>query len=291
MKTFFTFFTGVLLAYLISGCNDSQKETGSPRRFVRKNVYSREITKDFESLEKAMAIMKKKDCSDPLSWYYQSAMHWVPDTIAGKNVFCDSYQNNTQLKTAWDNCTHSETTSQEIHFLLWHRLYIYHFEKIIRKLSGNPDFALPYWGYTNVQDSTLNRTLPEIFRKKQGSLFEPGRLDSLNNGLPISGKTTRRLSLTTLNQNHLFSLFSQNMAAAPHGAMHNYIGYGNDTTGKLVHNRIWQKKTYGVMSEVPTAGFDPIFWLHHANIDRLWQQWTNSKNGQKVLWEELKSVP
>ncbi len=22
-----------------------------------------------------------------------------------------------------------------------------------------------------------------------------------------------------------------------------------------------------------TAGLDPVFWLHHANIDRLWQVW------------------
>ena len=45
------------------------------------------------------------------------------------------------------------------------------------------------------------------------------------------------------------------------------------------------------MGWVPTAGFDPIFWMHHSNIDRIWQQWTNSKNGQMVTLEELKSIP
>ena len=30
----------------------------------------------------------------------------------------------------------------------------------------------------------------------------------------------------------------------------------------------------GAMSEVPRAAFDPIFWVHHAMIDRLWANWT-----------------
>jgi hypothetical protein len=30
------------------------------------------------------------------------------------------------------------------------------------------------------------------------------------------------------------------------------------------------------MGSVPTAGFDPIFYLHHANVDRLWAAWQAS---------------
>ena len=29
----------------------------------------------------------------------------------------------------------------------------------------------------------------------------------------------------------------------------------------------------GLMASVQTAAFDPIFWIHHANIDRLWSTW------------------
>ena len=29
----------------------------------------------------------------------------------------------------------------------------------------------------------------------------------------------------------------------------------------------------GWMGSFETAGLDPIFWLHHANIDRLWAVW------------------
>jgi tyrosinase len=29
------------------------------------------------------------------------------------------------------------------------------------------------------------------------------------------------------------------------------------------------------MSLFETAAQDPIFWLHHSNIDRLWETWRN----------------
>jgi tyrosinase len=29
----------------------------------------------------------------------------------------------------------------------------------------------------------------------------------------------------------------------------------------------------GSMGRVPTAAFDPVFWAHHCNIDRIWAIW------------------
>jgi hypothetical protein len=34
----------------------------------------------------------------------------------------------------------------------------------------------------------------------------------------------------------------------------------------------------GAMADVPTAAFDPIFWVHHSNIDRLWVEWACSRD-------------
>src|SRR5262249_31287940 len=44
--------------------------------------------------------------------------------------------------------------------------------------------------------------------------------------------------------------------ATPHNDVHNMIG--------------------GLMSDPTTAAQDPIFWLHHANIDRLWSRWNEA---------------
>ncbi|UTA66607.1 tyrosinase family protein [Emticicia sp. 21SJ11W-3] len=289
-------FTCLLLAVMAMSCTnkgedgkDSTIAGPDTKKYIRKNAYSPDAAKDLEALDKALAIMRKADCSDPTSWYYQGAIHWIPDTITGQNKLCSSYQNVLQLKAGWDNCTHLGQ-GELIHFLVWHRMYIYYFEKIVRKLSGYQDFALPYWGYTDTTNITQNRTMPPIWRNTSNSLYTVERLDSLNNGDPISGKTVRRLDLTKLNQYRTYALYNENMNTAPHGAMHNYIGFGNDTTGKSQYSVIYQNTAYGMMADVSTAAFDPIFWAHHSNIDRLWQQWTNSPNGQDVMLEELKKV-
>jgi hypothetical protein len=83
--------------------------------------------------------------------------------------------------------------------------------------------------------------------------------------------------------------------------MHNYIGGGNAATYNIF-NPIYNCNCNntgpandtcngGLMANVPSAGFDPIFYLHHSNIDRIWQQWTNSANGKLITAEDLKNYP
>jgi hypothetical protein len=295
MKVFNITISLFFFAILFS-CHSEKEEKSAnelpitQKRFIRKNAYSSNAQKDLESLEKALKIMKSKDCGDPLSWYYQGAIHWVPDTVRN-NKLCSSYQFfKTDLKQGWDNCTHTKSGKELIHFLVWHRLYTYHFERIVRKLSGNKDFALPYWGYTDTVNKQQNRTMPLVFRDQLSSLHEDARFDSLNKGFPISGAGADNLSITKLNKYHFYYLYNKNMNVAPHGAMHDFIGYGNNEYKKY-YNRITQDSTYGgLMEQVKSAAFDPIFWVHHSNVDRLWQQWTNLPNGQLVTLEELKEV-
>jgi tyrosinase len=35
----------------------------------------------------------------------------------------------------------------------------------------------------------------------------------------------------------------------------------------------------GAMSQVPTAGYDPVFMMHHSMIDRLWYLWQTGPHG------------
>ena len=264
--------------------------TTEQKRYVRYEMHSPEAKPHIEAMEKAMRIMRAKNCTDPLSWYYQGAIHWIPDTIM-PNSLCDAYHTPADLKESWDNCTHTPSGQEKIHFLVWHRLYIYHFEKIVRTLSGYEDFALPYWGYTNWEPS--QKRLQSNFRDPNSSLYEACRYSGLNNGEPISGEIERALFLGKLYECTDYKSFNLQINAAPHGAMHDYIGAGNDTSGTLQFNNPITGKVSntGLMGWVPTAGFDPIFWMHHSNIDRIWQQWTNSRNGKMVTLEELKSAP
>ncbi|KAL6236483.1 hypothetical protein BDW75DRAFT_250041 [Aspergillus navahoensis] len=48
-----------------------------------------------------------------------------------------------------------------------------------------------------------------------------------------------------------------------------------DVNIEFIHNNIhwWAGGEGGHMSQIPVATFDPIFWLHHCNIDRLYAIW------------------
>ena len=276
---------GIFTTLFIASCSNE-----SEVRYVRKNANSAEAQSDIEAMEKAMEIMKSKDCSDPTSWYYQAAIHWVPQEI-DSNKLCESYTDWTELKMAWDECTHSNSGAEEINFLIWHRMYIWHFEKIVRKTSGKEDFALPYWGYTNYNNA--DKIMPAEWRNTGSSLYEDARVKSLNSGKPIEGASRRSIdgSYPKLMEITDYQTFNSNFDRGIHGTMHNYIGMGNHIHA-IYYNRIMQKNSItGLMSQVPTAAFDPIFWAHHSNIDRVFQKWLNSPNGQKMTLQQLKDNP
>lgn len=258
-------------------------------RYVRKDVQFTDALEDLDALNKALKIMKEQNCVEPTSWYYQGAIHWVPDTIKGINTPCLAYENISDLRPGWDACTHTRTGAEEVNFLIWHRLYIWHFEKIVRKLSGKKDFALPYWNYTSNIHGSSSKRLNFTFRDTTSYLYESARLDSINMGFPIRGSEMLNvLDTKLLMSQKTHAGFSACIDNGLHGAMHDYIGGATDTT-KLYDNIITRSKTkVGLMGWVPTAAFDPVFWIHHANVDYLWSKWLTSKNGQNTTLEELK---
>jgi tyrosinase len=56
---------------------------------------------------------------------------------------------------------------------------------------------------------------------------------------------------------------------ALHACAHSVIG------GSLVdpQNPLHQTRILGTMDSIPSSPYDPIFWLNHANVDRLWAIW------------------
>ncbi|KAJ4347797.1 uncharacterized protein N0V89_009167 [Didymosphaeria variabile] len=49
----------------------------------------------------------------------------------------------------------------------------------------------------------------------------------------------------------------------------------NDMNLEFIHNNVhyWVGGDGGHMSQIPVAAFDPLFWFHHCNIDRLFALW------------------
>lgn len=262
---------------------NAQLVTAAPAPlFVRRNAHDPAAQPDLEALSKALAIMKNMDCDNPISWYYQSAIHNTPINIVGaltKNPYCPAFVHGSAPKLGWDGCTHG---GGEMHFLIWHRLYTAHFERIVRKLSGKPDFAMPYWDYTNTKSGY--RQMPAIFRAPTDSLFTLARYTPLNQGAAIEAKMNAILDTAKIFNYATFSDFNQNIDGIPHGQMHNYIGCGAKANPPIVWNRIYQLAVDGgFMGNVESAAFDPIFWVHHANIDYLWETWAQSRKKKPDL--------
>jgi tyrosinase len=60
--------------------------------------------------------------------------------------------------------------------------------------------------------------------------------------------------------------------SSPHNNVHGLVGGGEDRV---------TKRRGGLMADPVTAGLDPLFWLHHANVDRLWEVWVNRDPNHK----------
>lgn len=157
----------------------------------------------------------------------------------------------TPVQTAWNTCKHGN-----LFFISWHRIYLYYFERILRAASGSASFALPYWNYF---DATA-RQIPLAYRSPANAtnpLWESNRGATMGGGgsLPASA-----VDHTGAFANVPFSDFSFDLEGTPHGVVHGTIGGG--------------------MGSFQRAGRDPVFWLHHCNIDRLWNRWLSLGGGR-----------
>ena len=234
-----------------------------PQVNVRRNVYSLDPGgPEIAALRRGIAEMMRRsqvNPADPTGWLYQANIHGTTDR---------------PLLPVWATCQHGS-----FFFLSWHRMYLYFFERILRRASGDPGLALPYWDYSG---SARQSALPRAFRDPadpSNPLYVRERNPGINRGerLPPSvvsfaeafrysnfhsptgsdesfgGQILRR-------PEHVTGVHGR-LESAPHDAIHGQIGGRN-----------------GWMSRVTLAARDPIFWLHHANIDRLWKRWLDLGN-------------
>lgn len=196
-------------------------------------------------------------------------------------------------------------------FLPWHREFLYRLERDLQRVAGNPNLGLPYWDWT-VDAPGVNQAananpptpLPTLsIEPIAGPDGDPGSFDIVTSG-PFDfnvwrtvndfarqsdflqrtyGRGTRN-STTHLptQQNVDDALASQDYDAAPWDE--SAPGFRNLLEGWRVsagnppglHNlvHVWVGGSMGPS----TSPNDPIFFLHHCNVDRIWARWQARNN-------------
>lgn len=264
--------------------------------FTRKNAWNNGGTFDNPDLlwyAKAVGVMQSRSLSDPTSWWFYAAIHgqsiadrdgWgtipippkVPVTPLPSQSLIDQY---------WDQCQHGGWF-----FPPWHRGYVYAIENILRgiiqDLGGPGDWAMPYWNYfgggdqfkmppafvqLSLPDGTTN---PLLVNARYGPNNDRNIFIPFSRG--INQNCQQDTVYTGLQPRYYgglktgFAHFSGGTGALegnPHNPVHTAIGGQNPVSGQG-----------GLMSDPDTAGLDPIFYLHHCNIDRMWAAWNAAGN-------------
>lgn len=244
---------------------DAFAQTG---QLIRYNVLGTQGQAMLGIYADGVAKMKALPTSDPRSWTFQWYIHAVPDdrtkTTELNRIYPIPSTTRTLASAVWSTCQAHFTPANEPYFLPWHRMYLLRFERIIRKLTNQPTFTLPYWNYSAA--GSTHGILPAAFRTTTSSLFVQNRIASVNAGKAIDASSPGALATTALNQ----------CTYNPQGAAQGFCQALDSSLHGNVHVLIGDRKNMGA---VPWAARDPIFWLHHCNIDRLWASW--NKGGRK----------
>ena len=231
------------------------------------------------ALRKGVAAMKALPASDHRSWFFQAATHAYSPALLAAELKRDPKLKTIDKDKYWNKCPHFGQCSAD--FVIWHRAYLHFFERHLRDAAGDPTLALPYWDYTKPDQ----RIFPAIYapdfldpgKTQPNPLFHPNREKSFTRGLlEISaaiGEAPKTVGAATFfhevgvpgfGGDHLDSDHTQIglLEQRPHNDIHLAVG------GVI-------NSSNGAMAEITTAAFDPVFWVHHANVDRMWAEWSS----------------
>jgi tyrosinase len=256
---------------------------------VRRNVWTLGGDWADEILWYARGVkaMKDRALAEPTSWRFYAGIHGFNRSLwtqLGYLQPSDQLPSPALIKQFWAQCQHGSW-----YFLPWHRGYLKALEDNVRAaivtLRGPSDWALPYWNYF------AQPKLPPAFASPS---WPDGADDNPLYVAPRYGPNGDGNVFIPLNQVDLRAMTDPDFTGGTHGGSPGFGGpdtgfsHGGRTFGRLesqphnaVHDLVGGSENNnpnlpGAMSVPDSAGLDPIFWLHHANIDRLWVSWNAS---------------
>ena len=251
---------------------------GPGKHYTRYNVNSPQGQVMLAKYAQAIEIMRQLPDYDQRSWKWWWNTHWIKGYPAAlwdlsrkkktETIAALPKESQADAEAVWNGCqSHSYNPSdpeqfQQWYFLPWHRLMLYQFEGVIREVLHDEDFALPYWNPVTGNPDDL--VVPAVFRDPGSTLYNGTRWFWVNGGERIDTLYRDWLTLDALNEKFYIESpngslgFNPRMDQNPHFFTHVALG--------------------GDMAEFSTVGADPLFYLHHSNMDRIWESWNRLGN-------------
>jgi len=232
------------------------------------------------ALRRGIAAMKALPASDHRSYFFQAATHAYSDALLKAEIKRDPKLKAVDKARYWNKCPHFGQCSAD--FVIWHRAYLHFFERTLRAAAQDETLALPYWDYTKPEQ----RTFPAIYapeflddaKKQLNPLFHPNREKAFVKGtLEISaliGLAEKTVGAATF----FHQTGAPGFAGDDLDEDHTQVGLLEQRPHNDIHVAVGGviNSSNGAMAEITTAAFDPVFWVHHANVDRMWAQWAGT---------------
>ncbi|KAH6561184.1 hypothetical protein BASA60_011553 [Batrachochytrium salamandrivorans] len=157
-------------------------------------------------------------------------------------------------------------------FLPWHRLFMQNYEDALRNVCGYTGF-LPYWDWSlDSSDPMSSEVWSDDFMGGDGdpttNCIVTGPFAGIKSPYPAPHCVRRKFLLSNsmfaytytprairglIREFKTFGRFHTQLERNPHSGVHFGVG--------------------GEMDDATISAGDPVFFLHHANIDRLWAIW------------------
>ncbi|MGW7462885.1 tyrosinase family protein [Streptomyces sp. NPDC054797] len=129
-------------------------------------------------------------------------------------------------------------------FLPWHRIYVFGLEEFLR--TTHPNLRVPYWDFAN------DHSRPDwVWQPPDVERHPPGEQ---------GGSLPDQATIDTILLKSTYTDFTTSLEFDAHNGVHNWCN--------------------GTISDIALAAKDPIFWLLHANVDRIWDTWQLTHAGK-----------
>jgi hypothetical protein len=243
-------------------------------------------------------IMALKHLEESDDWYRICGIHGDTFKPNDKKVLCPT---DPEIVTAIGKtgepfyCKHSVYS-----FIAWHTPYIYQFELLLNKYnkSENKEYiTLPYldltdttvdFSFINMDKITIQyeNTTVTVDNPLAGAYYyvEDVKTKTTRNGFLTPKTNEEKSQIETVKKQLNNALYASTYETfSSHPVQFSKKGLVTDYTPlETPHNSLHDiiGGTDGNMSDISISAFDPLFWLHHCNMDRHFYTWMYNNTNQ-----------